>query len=296
MPQGKEPFGDTDPIWSPDGESLLIRLMDVGRPYDDAMNLKGDMWELPIDGRPARIVPAGDPLHRTGRSRRRQPGTASRTWWMNRSATTARSSSRKPMALSRMNCSRPSPRRRHSSGPRRVIGSRSSTNATSARGEPDRSRRNVRVVDVASGAVTTLVSAPAERWSILRLLARRRPRPPARRRRGPVERECRWLRHATARGRLDRGRSADASGRPCADRHDARHRHEPSRDTRRACRPSGRHCFSDRHGVFRHRARPRRADRAVAVDSGGTRSCGSGEGGRGRRTYLRFPPGELTWS
>jgi hypothetical protein len=55
LPTGMEPPGDYDPIWSPDGESLLTPLSST---LGDGAT---DTWELPLDGRPARPLPAVDP-------------------------------------------------------------------------------------------------------------------------------------------------------------------------------------------------------------------------------------------
>jgi Tol biopolymer transport system component len=47
LPPGERAHGDYDPYWSPDGTSVLIRL--------------GALWELPLDGRSPRPIPADDP-------------------------------------------------------------------------------------------------------------------------------------------------------------------------------------------------------------------------------------------
>ena len=51
LPDGKAPTGDYDPVWSPDGRSVLIRL---GPPSPSRI------WEIPVDGRRARQVPDAD--------------------------------------------------------------------------------------------------------------------------------------------------------------------------------------------------------------------------------------------
>ena len=51
LPPGFGPPGEYDPIWSPDGGSLLMRL---------APPQPSQVWELPIDGGSARQVPADD--------------------------------------------------------------------------------------------------------------------------------------------------------------------------------------------------------------------------------------------
>ncbi len=51
LPDGKAPTGDYDPVWSPDGRSVLIRL---GPPSPSRI------WEIPVDGRTARQVPDAD--------------------------------------------------------------------------------------------------------------------------------------------------------------------------------------------------------------------------------------------
>lgn len=58
LPDGHGIGGDHDPRWSPDGSSLLISLvaLDPARWQDPPRT-----WELPIDGRPPRLVPADDP-------------------------------------------------------------------------------------------------------------------------------------------------------------------------------------------------------------------------------------------
>jgi Tol biopolymer transport system component len=54
LPFGSGVPGDLDPAWSPDGTSLLIALDGTSVPA-------GQMWEVPIDGRTPRPVPATDP-------------------------------------------------------------------------------------------------------------------------------------------------------------------------------------------------------------------------------------------
>jgi Tol biopolymer transport system component len=56
VPPGYGVPGDFDPVWSPDGRSLLIEL---GSPA--ASTVEPQVWEIPIDGSAARPVPAGDP-------------------------------------------------------------------------------------------------------------------------------------------------------------------------------------------------------------------------------------------
>jgi hypothetical protein len=56
LPPGREPHGDFDPGWSPDGASLLISL---GPLLPEAGG--SQVWELPVDGRPPRVVPTSDP-------------------------------------------------------------------------------------------------------------------------------------------------------------------------------------------------------------------------------------------
>ena len=53
LPDGYSPGGDYDPVWSPDGRSLLIRL---------APPRPSRVWELPSDGGTPRQVPLQDPL------------------------------------------------------------------------------------------------------------------------------------------------------------------------------------------------------------------------------------------
>jgi len=50
LPDGKAPTGDYDPVWSPDGRSVLIRLSPS----------PSRIWEIPVDGRTARQVPDAD--------------------------------------------------------------------------------------------------------------------------------------------------------------------------------------------------------------------------------------------
>jgi Tol biopolymer transport system component len=55
LPSGYTVMGDLDPLWSPDGTSLLINL-------GPASNLSSaGVWELPIDGGAPRQMPADDP-------------------------------------------------------------------------------------------------------------------------------------------------------------------------------------------------------------------------------------------
>jgi Tol biopolymer transport system component len=60
MPPGYELHGDYDPVWSPDGMSLLMPIVPVGG-FGPSEN-----WELPIDGGTPRRVPDGDPLSHQG--------------------------------------------------------------------------------------------------------------------------------------------------------------------------------------------------------------------------------------
>lgn len=52
LPPGHAVEGDYDPVWSPDGRSLLIRL---------APPRPSEVWELPVDGGTPRPVPTDDP-------------------------------------------------------------------------------------------------------------------------------------------------------------------------------------------------------------------------------------------
>lgn len=52
LPTGLGTTGDYDPVWSPDGASLLLRL---------SSNMPSVVWELPVDGSAARPVPDDDP-------------------------------------------------------------------------------------------------------------------------------------------------------------------------------------------------------------------------------------------
>jgi Tol biopolymer transport system component len=56
LPAGLSPPGDFDPVWSPDGLSLQISLAPA-----PPTQVPGRVWELPVDGRPPRPVPADDP-------------------------------------------------------------------------------------------------------------------------------------------------------------------------------------------------------------------------------------------
>lgn len=56
LPPGLLPPGDFDPTWSPDGASLLISLAPL-----PPTQLAGQVWELPVDGRTPRPLPADDP-------------------------------------------------------------------------------------------------------------------------------------------------------------------------------------------------------------------------------------------
>ena len=56
VPTGYSPPGDFDPVWSRDGASLLIDLSPPAPTQDP-----GQVWELPVDGRTPRPVPADDP-------------------------------------------------------------------------------------------------------------------------------------------------------------------------------------------------------------------------------------------
>ena len=60
LPPGYELHGDYDPVWSPDGMSLLIPIAPVGG------SGPSENWELPIDGGTPRRVPDGDPLAHQG--------------------------------------------------------------------------------------------------------------------------------------------------------------------------------------------------------------------------------------
>jgi Tol biopolymer transport system component len=59
LPAGMGPTGDYDPVWSPDGRSLLIRL---GPPSPSRI------WEIPVDGRTPRQVPDEDSRSEYGAS------------------------------------------------------------------------------------------------------------------------------------------------------------------------------------------------------------------------------------
>jgi Tol biopolymer transport system component len=55
VPLGYEVHGDYDPVWSPDGLSLLMPIAPVTPPSPS------EIWELPIDGGTPRRVPSEDP-------------------------------------------------------------------------------------------------------------------------------------------------------------------------------------------------------------------------------------------
>ena len=55
LPPGQTVGGDYDPVWSPDGKSLLILLVPPG---------PSQVWELPLDDRPPRLLPVDDPRSR----------------------------------------------------------------------------------------------------------------------------------------------------------------------------------------------------------------------------------------
>lgn len=57
LPPGFAVEGDYDPLWSPDGRSLLIRL---------APPRPSEVWELPVDGGTPRPVPTDDPRSHWG--------------------------------------------------------------------------------------------------------------------------------------------------------------------------------------------------------------------------------------
>jgi Tol biopolymer transport system component len=56
LPAGYGPPGDYSPIWSPDGMSLLIDLASLS-----PSTVGPQVWEIPVDGGAARPVPADDP-------------------------------------------------------------------------------------------------------------------------------------------------------------------------------------------------------------------------------------------
>ncbi len=56
VPPGYEVHGDYSPVWSPDGRSLLMPIGEIARQGPS------QIWELPVDGRPPRPVPIDDPL------------------------------------------------------------------------------------------------------------------------------------------------------------------------------------------------------------------------------------------
>jgi WD40-like Beta Propeller Repeat len=58
VPLGYEVHGDYSPVWSPDGMSLLMPIASVAPPSPS------EIWELPIDGGTPRRVPANDPRSR----------------------------------------------------------------------------------------------------------------------------------------------------------------------------------------------------------------------------------------
>ena len=274
VPQGKEPVGDFDPTWSPDGESLLLRLTDAGSPNDASMNPNGEVWELPIDGRPGRIVPAEDP--RSNWSFTRSPDGTRVAYVVDGPIdgrlVVAEADGSQPRELFH---AVPSiyPPVWSPTGDRIAFVSQ----ATFANGEPNPAGSDVRLVDVATERVTTLVPAPAGVWSIL-AFSPEGDRVLIGPRRGPLERECRWLRPATGREWLGRGRLAVG-----ADRHGPGGRHEPAgrRGLSRHRGSSGRHALS--HSLSRSwcRAWTRGPDRAVASDADEARSDRISEGGRG---------------
>ena len=167
VPQGKEPFGEPDPAWSPDGESLLLPLTDSVSPYDaTTMNLVAAIWELPIDGSPARIVPADDP--RSNWSFTPSP-VGDRVAYIvdepisyNGALVVAKADGSQARELFPTvpwsNSLIWSP-----TGDRIAFVNQ----PTLDNGEVIVSKRDLRIVDVASGAVATLVPAPADQWSIL---------------------------------------------------------------------------------------------------------------------------------
>jgi Tol biopolymer transport system component len=59
LPAGYGPPGDFDPIWSPDGQSLLIRL--AQRTQSNTLVGRDGVWQLPVDGSAPSPVPPGDP-------------------------------------------------------------------------------------------------------------------------------------------------------------------------------------------------------------------------------------------
>jgi Tol biopolymer transport system component len=61
LPPGYEPPGDFDPIWSPNGRSLLIKLAPLSPSEVNTLLGPGEVWELPLDGGTPRPVPADDP-------------------------------------------------------------------------------------------------------------------------------------------------------------------------------------------------------------------------------------------
>ena len=60
LPPGKEPPGDYDPVWSSDGSSLRILLGDPSI-TNEFGEPRVDVWELPVDGGKPRPLPADDP-------------------------------------------------------------------------------------------------------------------------------------------------------------------------------------------------------------------------------------------
>ena len=56
VPPGLAPIRDLDPAWSPDGTSLLMALAPFPQTQEPSQ-----VWELPVDGRTPRLVPAADP-------------------------------------------------------------------------------------------------------------------------------------------------------------------------------------------------------------------------------------------
>ena len=60
VPLGYEVHGDYDPRWSPDGTSLLMPIAPIA-PYGPS-----EIWELPIDGGTPRRVPDADPRSHSG--------------------------------------------------------------------------------------------------------------------------------------------------------------------------------------------------------------------------------------
>lgn len=152
VPPGYQVQGDYSPVWSPDGMSLLMPIAPIA-PYGPS-----EIWELPIDGGTARRVPADDPRsHGAAYS----PGERRVAYSISDSIIVAAADGSQPrVMISEVIPAWVESPRWSPTGDRIAFVWRSNIWQDQA-GNPMPGTSELRVVDVASGTVKSLATAPA---------------------------------------------------------------------------------------------------------------------------------------